>query len=234
MRIYYNLVYILTPCNGRIERIDNEYLSFEYIHSKDSREMSFISIKRDQTMETFYSFSYFHELHLNIWNEKYFRDRLLKNIKSGKYHYPNWTSGSRDIEINKGIIKDFEKDPRITYDNILYSTMNLPIDEYKRSEIKTRNGYRLILLELPGSTEDPAKFVLGILKNGNILEIELNYEGFYQGKLIPSISKEFYYNFILGGGTPESHFIPMPKEIGHNKRMDCTFDRIMKTLELKK
>jgi len=238
MKFYYNLVYNLTPCNGEVKKIDNEYLSFEYLHFKDSREIGFLSTKRDLTRDTFYSFFYFNNLEnnmeLNIWNEKYFKKRLLKNIKSGKYHYQNWTSGSRDIEIDKELIKRFENDQKITYDNILYSTINLPIDKYKRIEIDIR-GYRFIMLDMPyPDSNDHAKAIYGILRNGDIFEMLLKYEGFYQGKLLTSLGNELYYNIILGGGMPESHFIPVPKEISHNKQMDCTFKRIIKTLKIKK
>jgi len=231
--VYYNLIYVFTPCSNKVKKFSDKYIKFEYtpvIYSKISPSYSSEESIIDHSLGT---------IRINVIKKEYVINDIQKlfsrKIISDDGNYCIGSDcGTIPLNIVK-ILKNKEFDYetlkcllRLPAGNALvpFDVPRFPDQDYFMDEITLKKGLKLI--RLVNKDVDNLIYLYGITKKGNIISIGLRNSDCEDYNFF----NDFFEKYLsVSTGFP----LLTPPEwwtISQEKQSTCAFKKIIDTIEI--
>jgi len=246
--VYYNLIYVFTPCSNKIKKFSDKYVKFEYT---PVRGRKFYTSYNSEESTIVHSLG---TIRISIIKKEYvindIQDSFSRKIISNDGNYClAGECGTIPSEILKKLKnKEFDYETlkcflRLPLGNKLVPFKlqfpRFPDREYFMDEITLKKGLKII--RLVNKYVDNRIYLYGITKKGNIISIALensdyeDYVFFYN--FFKKIHTYFEYNLLAMEGSsslaPEPPLLPPGlSSIVEEKQSTCAFKRIIDTIEI--
>jgi hypothetical protein len=230
--VYYNLIYVFTPCSNKVKKFSDKYVKFEYtpvIYSDLSAEYDTKESIIDHELDT---------IRISIIKKEYvineIQELFSRKIISTDGNYCIFNCGTIPLNILKKLKnKEFDYETlkcllRVPAGNALvpFDVPRFPDRDYFMDEIKLKKGLKLI--RLVNKDVDNLIYLYGITKKGNIISIGLRNSNCDDYNFF----NDFFEKYLsISTGFP----LLTPPEwwtISQEKQSTCAFKRIINTIEI--
>ena len=243
--VYYNLIYVFTPCSNKVKKFSDKYIKFEYtpvIYSKISPSYNSEESIIDHSLGT---------IRTNVIKKEYvindIQELFSRKIISDDGNYCIFNCGTIPLNILKKLKnKEFDYETlkcllRPPSGNALvpFDVPRFPDRDYFMDEITLKKGLKLI--RLVNKNVDNLIYLYGITKRGNIISIALKNSDYEDYVFFYNFFKQIYIiylkDYLVGAATSLApYWTPLPpptfSSIIKEKQSTCAFKRIIDTIEI--
>jgi hypothetical protein len=244
--VYYNLIYVFTPCSNKVKKFSDKYVKFEYTPARGRKFYTSYNSEKsiiDHSLGTIRISIIKKEYVINEIQELFSRKiisedgnyciagdcgkiplDILKKLKNKEFDYETLRC-FLTIPAGEGLI-DFDMPW-------------FPNPEYFMDEITLKKGLKLI--RLVNKNVDNLIYLYGITKRGNIISIELKNSDYEDYVFFYNFFKQIYIiylkDYLVGTATSLApYWTPLPpptfSSIIKEKQSTCAFKRIIDTIEI--
>ena len=230
--VYYNLIYVFTPCSNKVKKFSDKYIKFEYtpvIYSKISLSYNSEESIIDHSLGTIRINVIKKEYVINEIQELFSRkiisddgnyciaddcgkipSDILKKLKNREFDYETLKC-LLTIPAGKGLIH--------------FDMPWLPDPEYFMDEVTLKKGLKLI--RLVNKDVDNLIYLYGITKKGNIISIRLRNSDSDDYKFFNRFVDKYLSVLLHPPGNPPDWW-----RISQEKQSTCAFKKIIDTIEI--
>jgi len=230
--VYYNLIYVFTPCSNKVKKFSDKYIKFEYtpvIYSDLSAEYDTKESIIDHGLDT---------IRISIIKKEYVINDIQK-LFSRKIisNDGNYCIGSDCGKIPSDILKklknkEFDYETlkcllRVPAGNALvpFDVPRFPDRDYFMDEVTLKKGLKLI--RLVNKDVDNLIYLYGITKRGNIISIGLRNSDSDDYKFFDRFVDKYLSVLLHPPGNPPDWWT-----ISQEKQSTCAFKKIIDTIEI--
>jgi len=229
--VYYNLIYVFTPCSNKVKKFSDKYVKFEYtpvIYSDLSAEYDTEESIIDHGLGT---------IRISIIKKEYVINDIQKlfsrKIISDDGNYCIFNCGTIPLNILKKLKnKEFDYETlkcllRLPSGNALvpFDVPRFPDRDYFMDEVTLKKGLKLI--RLVNKNVDNLIYLYGITKKGNIISIGLRNSDSDDYKFFDRFVDKYLSVLLHPPRNPPDWW-----RISQEKQSTCAFKKIIDTIEI--
>jgi hypothetical protein len=229
--VYYNLIYVFTPCSNKVKKFSDKYIKFEYtpvIYSKISPSYNSEESIIDHSLGT---------IRINVIKKEYvindIQELFSRKIISEDGNYCIFNCGTIPLNILKKLKnKEFDYETlkcllRLPSGNALvpFDVPRFPDRDYFMDEITLKKELKLI--RLVNKDVDNLIYLYEITKKGNIISIGLRNSDSDDYKFFDRFVDKYLSVLLHPPGNPPDWW-----RISQEKQSTCAFKKIIDTIEI--